>query len=296
MKKYINALIISLFCFGSAPAMAEDSSPKSEKSPLVVAEMGDVKLSGVEWEATKSRLTPDVRENLDKDASLRARLVQDALVKKYLLKKARESGFDKKPAVQEQIERTVEQSLLAQYVLSHAEPAADFPSEDELKTAYGKNKDLLRGPGQVHVAQIFLAVPPDASEAVKKEVHKKIQRIFKDVSAAPKKFGEVAKNQSDHKASAEKGGDLGWLGGEQLLPEMVSVLNALKPNEVGHPVQSAGGWHVLKLLEAKKGDVLPFDAVKETLASALRRQETQRKEQEYFKKLIEEHPPTLLIK
>ncbi|MBF0461603.1 MAG: peptidylprolyl isomerase [Magnetococcales bacterium] len=296
MKKFSYLPLIALILAWESPAMASDLPSKSEKSLPVVAEMGGVMISDVEWEAMKKRLDPNTRSTLEKEEQARTKFIQDALIKKFLLSQARSVGFDKKPQVQEEFDRLAEQSLLAQYVAAQSEPAANYPSEAELASFYEHNKDSLRQPGQVHVAQIFLAVPPDADETIKKAVRERSYQIFKEVMANPKKFGDIAKVKSDHKESAAKGGDMGWLAGNQLLPEMVTVLAALQPYEIGFPVQSSGGWHILRLFEVKKGDFLPLAAVKESLVNALRRQESQKREQEFLKQLIEKNPPTITAK
>ncbi|MBF0460151.1 MAG: peptidylprolyl isomerase [Magnetococcales bacterium] len=278
------------------PVRADDSAAKPEKRLAVVAEMGDVKISDAEYDVLASHLTPEAREALEKDASFRTKFVQDAIVKKYLLSQARSSGFDKKPLTRERMDLAAEQSLIGQYVASQAEPASDFPTDAEVKSFYDKNKDAVRKPGQAHVAQIFIGVPQNADGNFRKGARTRIYQIFKEVVAAPKKFGDVAKLKSEHQDSAAKGGDLGWLNGDQMLPEMVSVIGTMQPNEISSPVQSAGGWHILKLLEVRKGDVLPFNEAKTTLIGAMRHQEIQKKEQEFFKQLMTSQPPKVLIK
>src|SRR5512139_1518452 len=66
-------------------------------------------------------------------------------------------------------------------------------------------------------------------------------------------FDEVAKKFSRDTNSAPKGGDLGYLGREQMLPDFARAAFALKPNEVSDVVKTPFGFHLIKLVDRKKG-------------------------------------------
>ncbi|MEO5340918.1 MAG: peptidylprolyl isomerase [Magnetococcus sp. MYC-9] len=290
----IRCLVMALAALSwVAPVVAEEDGGRI---PAVVAEMGGIKISDTEYHTLKSQMAPEVQDNLEKDAKFRAAFVKESVIKKYVASQGRGAGFDRKPEVRQHMDRAAEQVLMAQYVASLAEPPADFPSEEEVKRAYEQSKDRLRKPGQVRIAQIFLAVPQDADAARKKDVRGRVYQIFKEAVANPKKFGELAKAKSDHSESAAKGGDMGWVGGNQLTPELLPIIAALQPNEISSPVQTAGGWHLFKVLETKKGEQLPLSAVKSVLIKALRQQEKQKKEQEYFAQLLQSTPVSVFIK
>ncbi len=71
---------------------------------------------------------------------------------------------------------------------------------------------------------------------------------------AGKKFAAVAAKFSQDPGSAAKGGDLGWFGQGQMVPEFETAAFALKPGETTRqPVRSRFGYHIIKLLE-RKGD------------------------------------------
>ena len=63
-----------------------------------------------------------------------------------------------------------------------------------------------------------------------------------------KDFAEVAKaNSSD--GSAASGGDLGWFGLGQMVPEFEAAVTTLEVGQVSEPVKSQFGWHLIKLNE-----------------------------------------------
>jgi peptidyl-prolyl cis-trans isomerase SurA len=68
------------------------------------------------------------------------------------------------------------------------------------------------------------------------------------------KFEELARLHSED-ASASKGGDLGWINPGDTVPEFEKAMDALKPGEVGSPVQTPFGWHLIQVLERRDQDV-----------------------------------------
>jgi peptidyl-prolyl cis-trans isomerase C len=82
-------------------------------------------------------------------------------------------------------------------------------------------------------------------------------------------FEELAKKYSRDANSAPKGGDLGFLGREQMLPDFARAAFALKTGEVSDVVRTPFGFHLIKLVNRKKGQPLAFEQVKAQLQRRL---------------------------
>lgn len=64
-------------------------------------------------------------------------------------------------------------------------------------------------------------------------------------------FTELAKKYSDDPTASYNGGDLGWVGRGQLVPEFEAMAFKLKPNEFSMPVETQYGYHLIQLLERR---------------------------------------------
>jgi peptidyl-prolyl cis-trans isomerase C len=82
-------------------------------------------------------------------------------------------------------------------------------------------------------------------------------------------FEELAKTLSKDTSTAAKGGDLDYFSRDQMVPEFAKAAFALKPGEVSGIVKSPFGYHLIKLVDRKKGQPLTFEQVKAQLQRRL---------------------------
>lgn len=72
-------------------------------------------------------------------------------------------------------------------------------------------------------------------------------------------FDTLARSNSDDKASAIKGGDLGWSTPGNLVPEFEEQMDLLAIDEVSQPFKTQFGWHIVQVLGRRD-----YDATEET--------------------------------
>jgi parvulin-like peptidyl-prolyl isomerase len=277
----ILAALIALFCTSPASAQSTDD---------VVAKLGAAEIRVSDLQKLLETQPPEVRDQVLKSPQALDRLVRTEVYRRALIEEARTKGWDKRPDVALQMERAREQALLTSYMNDLARPPTDFPGEAELTAAYNANQAEFAAPRQFRVAQIFVAVPKDAAKADVDKLRKKAEDVFKRAQAKEADFSRLAQANSDHKASAEQGGDLGWMAERDMIPEMRALLPTLAKGEVGKPVRTEQGWHVIKLLDLKPAGVKPLAEVRTQLAAALRQRLAQENEKRYLDKLAEQTP------
>ncbi len=119
--------------------------------------------------------------------------------------------------------------------------------------------------GKIHIYHILLAtvqLPNVRTPKSDQEAKKEIQQIRDDIMAHKMTFQQAAAKFSDDKATAVKGGDLGWVTqADPLDPDFKTAAFKLKEGEVSDPVKSSYGWHLIFL--AKMGNSATPAEVKE---------------------------------
>jgi len=68
-------------------------------------------------------------------------------------------------------------------------------------------------------------------------------------------FEAVATVMSEDPGSAVNGGDLGWSGPGNFVPEFQAVSDALDIDEISEPFQTPFGWHIVQLLDRRMQDM-----------------------------------------
>ncbi|WP_044205110.1 peptidylprolyl isomerase [Flammeovirga sp. OC4] len=103
---------------------------------------------------------------------------------------------------------------------------------------------------EVKVGQIVRE--PQVSESEKEKARQQLLDIKKRIQDG-EDFGVLAKQYSQDYGSARKGGDLGWHGRGELVPEFEEIALTVEPNEIADPVESDFGYHLIQLLERRGG-------------------------------------------
>ena len=89
-------------------------------------------------------------------------------------------------------------------------------------------------------------------------------------------FAELAKTHSTG-PSGPRGGELGWFGLGQMVPEFEQAVLDLEVGAVSAPVQTQFGWHVVTLNERREQSAPAFEDVRAQLEERLREQRGQEK-------------------
>ena len=114
-------------------------------------------------------------------------------------------------------------------------------TDEEVQTYY----DTL---GKVEARHILVA-----DEATANEVKKKL-----DEGAD---FAELAKEYSTDEGSAANGGDLGFFGKGEMVPEFEKAAFSMKKGEISAPIKSEFGYHIIEVTDIEKPK--PLEEIKD---------------------------------
>ena len=96
-------------------------------------------------------------------------------------------------------------------------------------------------------------------------------------------FGELAKKYSED-GSARNGGNLGWMGPGDLVPEFDQAMNRLQIGEVSNPVKTEFGWHLIQVLERREAQ-LTVEKQRQFARAAIRERKFEQAYQDWLREL-----------
>ncbi len=124
-----------------------------------------------------------------------------------------------------------------------------------VRTRFGyhilKIEDKRPNQGEILTAHIMVKFSKDMGTKEKENLKTKIDEIYSKLKSGSK-FEDLARQYSDDKPSAEKGGQLQWFGSSRMPIEFEKASFALANNgDYSEPFTTNYGWHIVKRLDKK---------------------------------------------
>ena len=130
------------------------------------------------------------------------------------------------------------------------------------------------------VSHILLKTNPMENLKVLKETFYKIKREAEEKN----NFSDHAQKYSLDKASAVKGGSLGWINEKLVVPEFARVMSNINVGGISEPFRTQFGWHIL-YLEDKRIKNISNDVVRNQVVSILKERKVKVAKREWLAKL-----------
>lgn len=108
---------------------------------------------------------------------------------------------------------------------------------------------------QTRARHILLRLSEQLSQA---QAMTRLNRIREDVVSGKADFAAVAREISQD-GSAQQGGDLGWANPGMFVPEFEQVMNQLRPGQVGEPLVSRFGVHLIEVTDRRNAPMSDQD-------------------------------------
>ena len=104
---------------------------------------------------------------------------------------------------------------------------------------------------QSKVRHILIRPDETTSDSV---AEAKIRELYKRLEEGAS-FAALAKGESDDPVSGSDGGNLGWVGPGQMVPEFEDAMMNAEVGELKGPFRSQFGWHLLQVQDRRQQDI-----------------------------------------
>lgn len=173
-----------------------------------------------------------------------------------------EEFFKKFKLSKEEVEKSLEKEIIAAKFIEEDSKVSDKDVEEY----YNKNKSEFE---QVQASHILIQTVDESGEELsdekKKEAKKTAEEVLKKALEG-ESFEELAKKYSED-TSAQSGGDLGFFGKGQMVPEFEKAAFSLNKGEIESKlIETQYGYHIIKKTDEKTQSL---DEIKSSLKEEL---------------------------
>lgn len=185
----------------------------------------------------------------------RKRAVLDRLIDmRIIAATAAKSGLDQSDGFKARLDQVRTQLLVNEYVKAKVETAV---TEEAIKARYDKDAAAYVAPEEFHARHILVKTKDEATA------------ILADLAKGGD-FAKIAGEKSQDPGSATQGGDLGFFGPGDMVPEFEKAVAGLKAGETTKaPIETQFGFHIIKLEETRKQPLPALEQVHDQVRQAL---------------------------
>jgi len=163
---------------------------------------------------------------------------------------------------------SVEGDLRArQWIAKRIAPELEV-TEEQCRRFYDSHLDDFFLPARLRVSHLFLAAPPETPPETVDAKKTAIERLSIRL-ASGEDFGVLVAQNSEDEATKLNGGDLGYFSASRMPPDFVEAAIKLKPGEIGKPIRTWLGFHILKLVETQPARQQSFEEARGEIAIEL---------------------------
>lgn len=236
-----------------------------------------------EAERQKFSVSPEAVE--ERFAALRARFPSEDVFTQELSRRG---------LTAEQLKKNIHDGLMRHQVITKeiVEKVSVTPQETE---AYFKDhKDKYVQEESVHARHILIKVAADASPEDDKKAKDQATTVL-DKAKKGEDFAKLAQEYSEG-PTKDRGGDLGYFGRGQMIQPFEEAAFSLKTGEIGGPVRTKFGYHIIKVEDKKESKQLTYEEVQDRVKEDLTTEKVNTRYQEYIEALRKKAKITINLK
>ncbi len=146
-------------------------------------------------------------------------------------------------------------------------PKVEIITDEEIEDYFFENQEEFKKPKTVEARHILLKVDQGAdSETVEKTKNRALEIL--DMAKKGKDFAELAKQYSEG-PTGDQGGHLGTFKKEAMVKPFADKAFSMQAGEIGEPVRTQFGWHIIKVENVNETSILSLDEAKKDIQNKL---------------------------
>ncbi|ESZ77742.1 peptidylprolyl isomerase [Mesorhizobium sp. L103C105A0] len=256
-------LAFGLSALSLSPLMAQEAAPASADAAAapaaapvdpntVIATVNGQKLTEADLGLAEGELSQQFSQLPPEQR--RAAALSAAIEIRVMAAQAVATGLDKDPEFQRRMAFLQQRALHGEMV---EKGVVDKVTDAEVRARYDQEIASTPPVNEIHARHILVKTKEEA------------EAIIKQLDGGAD-FQKLANEHTSDPSGKTNGGDLGWFGPGQMVPEFDKAAVAL---EIGkytkEPVQTQFGWHVIKLEDKRTKQPPAFDDVKDQAKQAV---------------------------
>lgn len=250
MRKLLltSAAAVALF---TSPLQLKASNSNQKVDPkAVVAKIDGKKITMLDLAQLFQSLPPQLQKMPIERAY--PTLVNELINRHLIVLEAKKAGLDKdkdvKKAIDETLKKIKEQIFYQAYIEKKIKIA-----DKEIRAKYEELKKSMKNEQEVKASHILV------------KTEKEAKNIIKSLNDGAK-FEKLAREKSIDKGSAQNGGDLGYFGRGDMLPEFTEAAFKLKNGKyTKDPIETKFGYHVIWKKDQRKRKPPTFEQARNIL-------------------------------
>lgn len=160
-----------------------------------------------------------------------------------------------------------------------------FVPFEKVKKYYDENvEDEFMKPGKIRARHILIAVPEGATQEQDAAAAARIEDILRQLNEGAD-FATLAQQHSNC-ASRERGGDLGYFGEGDMVPEFEKAAYKLKKGDISPIVRTKFGYHIIKLEDRLEDEPRELKEVEDKIRNILVDAEMEKKAHREAKRIL----------
>jgi peptidyl-prolyl cis-trans isomerase C len=273
---------VCVLAFSALPALAAEQAAAPQKDPEKV-------LARVQGQEIREKDVDQIIQTAGPQGAMydneqgRRAILDELVAARLFALSGTKQGLDKSPAVVEAVASFTSQALARVTIDGMLQGIT--ATEEEAKNFYDENPDQFLKPEEIHVRHILVSDDVASADTIKTVQAELSKGTSFDVLAMERSICP----------SAPQGGDLGFFGRGQMIPEFEEAAFALQnPGDLSQPVLTSFGWHIIKLEEKRASSTTEYDEVKPQIIQYLTNEKRVLKYQETLEALKKEYSVEIL--